>query len=230
MAIRCRCPHCQQLMSIASRMAGREVECPGCSRSFVIPESGETADRPSGSSAASPQPAETPSPATSDKTRSRKPPAGPDDTEDDAPPLTIRKAETDFEEMDLTPMVDVTFLLLIFFMITASFSLQKTIEVPPPDPEQQGATQSIQQLDDLLDASIEVRIDAENAITIDDEPITDRASLADALQDRMRSDQKTELVLIAEARALHETVVLVIDAANEAGMQKIRLATSGSLD
>tara|TARA_R110002111_G_scaffold250210_1_gene314412 strand:+ start:132 stop:608 length:477 start_codon:yes stop_codon:yes gene_type:complete len=34
------------------------------------------------------------------------------------------------QEMDMTPMVDVTFLLLIFFMVTAAFSLQKSIEMP----------------------------------------------------------------------------------------------------
>ena len=34
------------------------------------------------------------------------------------------------DELDMTPMVDVTFLLLIFFMITAAFALQKSIEIP----------------------------------------------------------------------------------------------------
>ena len=54
--------------------------------------------------------------------------------DDDEEEFTLRTADTEFEDMDLTPMVDVTFLLLIFFMITASFTLQNTITVPPPDP------------------------------------------------------------------------------------------------
>lgn len=51
-----------------------------------------------------------------------------DDDEDDEPVLPRQRRPE--EEMDMTPMVDVTFLLLIFFMVTAAFSLQKSIEMP----------------------------------------------------------------------------------------------------
>jgi len=55
------------------------------------------------------------------------PPALQADQDDDAlPPRNKRKED----ELDMTPMVDVTFLLLIFFMVTASFSLQKSLEMP----------------------------------------------------------------------------------------------------
>lgn len=49
-----------------------------------------------------------------------------DDDDDEMPPRKKR----DDGELDMTPMVDVTFLLLIFFMVTASFSLQKSIQMP----------------------------------------------------------------------------------------------------
>jgi biopolymer transport protein ExbD len=49
-----------------------------------------------------------------------------EDAEDDPPKRTKRKED----ELDMTPMVDVTFLLLIFFMVTASFSLQKSMSMP----------------------------------------------------------------------------------------------------
>lgn len=138
--------------------------------------------------------------------------------------LKIRKSRID-DEMDLTPMVDVVFQLLIFFMVTASFALHKTIQTPTPDPDQKGATQSIQTLDELEGVAILVRIDGQNAITIDDEPLPDGARVADALTDKMRKEQKSEIIITADAAAWHRTVVNVVDAANEVGMQKIRLAT-----
>lgn len=136
-----------------------------------------------------------------------------------------RRLAEDDDEMDLTPMVDVTFLLLIFFMVTASFSLQKSIETPTPQPDQQGAAQSLQNLEDLQGTSILVKIDATNSLTVDDEPWPDVERLAEALRDKMRREQKTEVIITADSAALHRTVVTVIDAANDAGIQKIRLGS-----
>lgn len=150
-----------------------------------------------------------------------------DDGDDE---FVLRKMKSDFEEMDLTPMVDCTFLLLIFFMITASFSLQKTIEVPPPNPDKQGAAQSLQTLDDFKEDSIIVEIDERNSIIIDDEPLTALASLPQVLSNKMLLEKKTELLLMAHEKAWHEMVISVIDAANEVGMQRIRMAAHGGSD
>ncbi len=148
-----------------------------------------------------------------------------DDDDDDG--FSIRSAESEFDEMDLTPMVDVTFLLLIFFMITASFSLQKSIQVPPPTPEQDGVSQSLQTLDDFREESIIVEIDDNNAIYVDDTRLSNPSDIVQAILDRRNQDgkPKSELVLSAHKAARHETVVAVVDAANEVGMQKIRLAS-----
>lgn len=148
-----------------------------------------------------------------------------DEEDGDENRFVIRRRRLSEDEMDLTPMVDVTFQLLIFFMVSASFSLQKSIEVPLPDPDQQGASQQVQMLDDLLGTSIILKIDSSNTILIDDEPLVDPSRLVDALQDKMRREQKTELLVTADSQSHHRTVIAVIDAANEAGMQKIRMTT-----
>jgi biopolymer transport protein ExbD len=135
---------------------------------------------------------------------------------------TFKSAE---EEMDLTPMVDVTFLLLIFFMITASFSIQKSIETPASDQDKKGATQTIQSLEDLESVAIIVEIDAQNRVMVDELPIDAKTPLADAFRDKMRKEQKTELIVNAHRDAMHRTVVEIVDAANAAGLQKIRLVT-----
>lgn len=152
------------------------------------------------------------------------------ENDDDAPPLTLTRKKRIDDDMDLTPMVDVTFQLLIFFMVTASFALQKSIQVPTPDPDQKGATQQMQTLDDLQGTSILVKIDASNAILIDDEPLADPSQLTDVLREKMRKEQKTELLVTAHSAALHRGVIAVIDAANEVGMQKIRLASRKGKD
>lgn len=144
----------------------------------------------------------------------------------------LRRARTELEEMDLTPMVDVTFLLLIFFMITASFSLTKTIETPAPDPDKQGA-QTLQNLEELEKTSITVRIDEQDNITIQDHdkydttPI-DPGDLELVLGDMLRTEQKNELIIQASAQCRHEAFVNVFDAGTGSGMQKIRLAASKS--
>ena len=150
-----------------------------------------------------------------------------EDDDDDDEGFSIRSAESEFEEMDLTPMVDVTFLLLIFFMITASFSLQKSIQVPPPNPDEDGVSQSLQTLDDFREESIIVEIDSNNGIYVDDTKLSNPTEIVQAILDRRDEGgrPKTELVLSAHKAARHETVVAVVDAANEVGMQKIRLAS-----
>ncbi|WP_417383243.1 biopolymer transporter ExbD [Gimesia sp.] len=150
-----------------------------------------------------------------------------DEEDDDEDGFSIRSVDSEFEEMDLTPMVDVTFLLLIFFMITASFSLQKSIQVPPPNPDEDGVSQSLQTLDDFREESIIVEIDNNNGIYVDDTKLSNPSEIVQAILDRRDADgkPKSELVLSAHKAARHETVVAVVDAANEVGMQKIRLAS-----
>jgi len=123
------------------------------------------------------------------------------------------------EEMDLTPMVDVTFLLLIFFMITASFSIQKSLEVPPPEPEEKGQSTAIQNLEEFEEESIMVEIDARNLVMVDEQIVSDLNQLPKVL----KSARKPEILIMAHEDCLHEVVVRVIDASNEIGLQKIRV-------
>ncbi len=208
--IRFRCPACSRSLGIAPHMAGRTVGCPACRMSIVVPES-------------STLPAPLPNPAAPAHQVAPVHAAAQLEVADDASGFTLRRRRTEIEEMDLTPMVDVTFLLLIFFMITASFSLQKTMEVPPPDPETQGASPI--PLDQIEENSVVVRVEPGDAYFVDDRPIADAADLPSSLSTAMRDGNRSELVIEASDEARHESVVRVYDAGNEIGMQRIRLAT-----
>ncbi len=225
MAIRFRCQHCHQLMGIAAQFAGTTVKCPACHAELSVPDDGRPAPRPRGNGGSDELSLQSASVDTDDLPSAVDVEEVADEIETDSDQeFVLRDARTDFGEMDLTPMVDVTFLLLIFFMVTASFSLQKSIEVPPPDPDQEGATQSIQSPEELHEHAILVQINERNVISIDHEPVSDPDNLAELLAERKRSEQKIELIIDADAQASHGTVVFVNDSAVEAEFQKIRLA------
>ena len=101
-------------------------------------------------------------------------------------------------EMDMTPMVDVTFLLLIFFMITASFAMQKSLEFPNPEEKEDEAAQgrTVQSVDSR-DDYIAVRIDGDNVYHIEDRETYSRQELLSVLRDIKNAKTGIPLMFIA---------------------------------
>jgi biopolymer transport protein ExbD len=140
------------------------------------------------------------------------------------------------DEMDLTPMVDVTFLLLIFFMITAAFAVQKAISVPPVNEDDAAASYTIEQLEQ---DSIVVRIDGDNVywlsapIWAEEQQAISQAEMRSKLREA-RNDGKGPVKLLVQAHgsARHEGVVAALDAGSGAGMEEIQLLSyeDGDLD
>jgi biopolymer transport protein ExbD len=135
-------------------------------------------------------------------------------------------------EMDMTPMVDVTFLLLIFFTVTAAFALQKSLEVPPVDDEQAAQAQTVE---DLEKDSVVVRVDGDNVFWIGAPmwgeeqrapSMTDmRAKVREARRGEDGNPGPAKMLVQANGDATHEHVVAALDAGSAVGMEDIRLMT-----
>lgn len=137
------------------------------------------------------------------------------------------------DDIDLTPMVDVTFLLLIFFVMTAAFSLQKSIGVPPTQEEQSAANRTI---DDFAEDTIIVRVDADNFFWISSPTWSEEkealSSFDMLIQVREAVDESSQsgaavnrLLVVASEQATHEKVVAALDAGSAVGMEEVQLAT-----
>lgn len=141
------------------------------------------------------------------------------------------------DDMDMTPMVDVTFLLLIFFMITASFSVQKSIQRPASRNEEASSRPIQQDIDENPDV-VRVQVDefnAYNVITTDWDRICGSkqdliVSLNEAHAGDSSGNQPSKLVIEAHEDCIHAAVVAALDAGREARFENFEVNTVEQFD
>jgi biopolymer transport protein ExbD len=144
-----------------------------------------------------------------------------DEDEEVAEFSLTRSGPQKIEELDLAAMVDVAFQMVLFFMVTATTILYKTLEVPKTPPESApGAVAQGQQrksLDDLKNDFILVEIDPQGVIKIDHEQ-ANPDSLVERLRKARKETDRRSMLLSADFATPHRNAVLAYDAANEIGL------------
>jgi len=126
----------------------------------------------------------------------------------------VQAQEEEDNDIDLTPMLDVVFIMLIFFIVTASFIKESGIEVNRPD----APTATVAE-----NANILVAINEANEIWIDRRKVDPRA--VRAVIERMHAENPEGSVVIqADKKAYTETVVTVMDAARQAKIFNVSIA------
>ena len=124
--------------------------------------------------------------------------------------------EEEENEINLTPMLDVVFIMLIFFIVTASFIKESGIDVNRPDAP---TAQKVE------DANILVAISETNEIWIDRRRVDPRAVRANI--ERLHAENpKGSVVIQADKKSFNETLVTVMDAARAAGVTNVSLAAN----
>ena len=135
-------------------------------------------------------------------------PTAAEEDEDDEPVISLtRSGPPTVEELDLAAMVDVAFQLVLFFLVTATTILYKTLEIPkpstdaPPSAVAQGRSKT---LDDLSKDYIVVEIDAEGNIQLDHEPVpAEMNALAEQLRASREKTGRNTMLLSADFATPH---------------------------
>jgi len=156
---------------------------------------------------------------------------GIDQEEEEEPeePFGGQKKEIPEDELDMTPMVDVTFLLLIFFMVTASFTLQKSLE--QPHAQSQDPSTQYQESDDQPDDYIQINIDQNNTYyvtTRDSEEVEcpSESEMRARVKDAKESSSATRLIIRAHEESFHSKVVTAWDAGLVNDLNQIEIQTT----
>lgn len=123
--------------------------------------------------------------------------------------------EEESEEINLTPMLDVVFIMLIFFIVTATFIKEAGIQVERPD------TVSADTQDD---AAILIAISAADEIWIDRKERAPQA-VRGVIERLHAENPKGSIVIQADEDSTNEMLVLVMEAAKAVGVSNVAIAS-----
>ncbi|HAK51064.1 MAG TPA: biopolymer transporter ExbD [Gammaproteobacteria bacterium] len=127
-----------------------------------------------------------------------------------------RRAQAAEEKVaDLTPMLDVVFIMLIFFIVTATFIKETGVEVNRPDTETAEMKKTV---------SLLVGVSPDNQIWIDKKKV-DIRNVRPTMERLHAENPKGGLVIIADGVSKVEKVLAVMDAARNLGIAQVAIAS-----
>jgi biopolymer transport protein ExbD len=201
------CPFCEKKLAAQASSAGQERTCPQCRNKVTVP-------------------------AESQKKRSKQAGAKRGHDASDHSMLLV-PASTGHPEnlIDMTAMVDIVFFLLIFFMVTSIQALQSVIGLPTP--QSSSAAPSAQTVTDIANdpGYVTVRIEDDDTVWVEEEQAFGPQDLRVKLR-QLGDDtfQPTGMMVVGHPEASHGTLVMVLDAGADAGMQDMRFSVSEDPD
>ena len=134
--------------------------------------------------------------------------------------MNLQPGDQDEPEINLTPLIDVVFLLLIFFMVSTTFEQQSRIQIELPE---SSATPTESEVE-----SLEIVIDAQGRYFIGDRQVvnTQLKTLKAAISKAVEGREELKVIIRADASTPHQAVITALDATSQLGLTQISLATS----
>ena len=132
--------------------------------------------------------------------------------------MKLQKDEYEEPEINLTSLIDVVFLLLIFFMVSTTFERQALLRLDLPE----ASTAETESVPDIVEFIV---TDDGRLFVGDDELVDERqATVQAAIAQRLSENPEAVLVIRADAEAPHRLVVRVLDSAAAEGIRRVSIA------
>lgn len=122
-------------------------------------------------------------------------------------------------DVNLTPLIDVVFLLLIFFMVSTTFVKESEIELTLPEASEELREAPLDKIDIAVDKKGQYFVNGKALIN------TQIATVKSALRELITADGDPLVIISADAEASHQSVITVMDAARQVGLVRITFPT-----
>ncbi|HEY5739975.1 MAG TPA: biopolymer transporter ExbD [Gammaproteobacteria bacterium] len=133
-----------------------------------------------------------------------------------------RQAEEEVS-INLTPLIDVVFLLLIFFMVSTTFDTTSQLEIKLPEASENPAPEPSRQLNLLIDADGSFFVNARELTGTDSATL--RAALVRALE-----GQRLPIVIQSDANSPVQSLVTAMDVVGQLGLKQVSIATTRPIE
>ena len=125
--------------------------------------------------------------------------------------------------MDMTPLIDVVFLLLIFFMVSTTFDTTSQLKIQLPEAEQEESAAPPRKLNLLIDAEGRFYLNSR-------ELNNSRAATLEAALERALADGPLPLVIQSDAASPVQSLVTAMDVVGRLGLRQVSIATTRPLE
>lgn len=132
--------------------------------------------------------------------------------------MKLRHAKKEAPEINLTPLIDVVFLLLIFFMVSTTFQREAEISIELPEASERAAESKEKRIEVSIDAAGRFYVNGRQLVN--KQPKTVKQALAQAAE----GNTSLPVVISADANTPHQSVVAVMDAARQLGLVRLTFA------
>ena len=135
--------------------------------------------------------------------------------------MKFRRKQRKNTDINLASLIDVVFILLLFFVVTTTFTRETQLRVDLPEAVS-GSPAEDQQVKHL-----DVAISAEGVFSVNNQllPKNDLTTLMDALQKESNGDTNLPLSISADGKTQHQSVITAMDAAGKLGFSHLRMTT-----
>lgn len=133
--------------------------------------------------------------------------------------MKFRRQRRDEVGINLTPLIDVVFLLLIFFMVSTTFTRETQLSIDLPEASGPLKEQAGEQIEILIDESGSYRVNGQGLVD------SRMRTLQAAIYKLSAGDTTLPLVITADAQAAHQDVVRAMDAAGQMGFVHLSITT-----
>jgi biopolymer transport protein ExbD len=136
--------------------------------------------------------------------------------------MNFRRRRTEEPEINLIAFIDVLLVILIFLMLSTTYSRFTQLQVRLPTADVEPLRQRPNELI--------VAVGANGDLSVNNKPVLGRGvgALTTAITDAASAGTETVLVISADAQAQHQSVVMVMEAARGAGLNQITFATQSA--